>query len=293
MSPLAGRALAAWDRFWHAPADPRVAAFFRIVFGLLMVLYFALQYPFVETFWGGEGLCPPELAKQFRAYSSWSLLFAMPSSWVWVGWSLAIVHAALVALGVFHRVNAALLMVWLISFQNRCSFINDGEDTVAKIFCFALIFLDASRTWALMPRKADAPTHSGFALRLIQLQTTFVFFVAGMEKWPGKSWWNGEAMFWVVHLDDYAGRLPGLPELLQAMPWLSWPMSTGTLLFEFVVPIIVWFRKLRVLAVGIAIFFHLALEAMSHLYLFEWFMILGWLTFLQPPRSSAPSTAPR
>jgi len=284
MSDLATRALAGWDRFWHAPVDPRMTAFFRIGFGLIVALVFLGQYPFVELWWGDEGLCPPELANQFRARGSWSLLFAIPSDYLWVCWGLAITHALLIAAGVWHRLNAALLFVWLISFQNRCTFINDGEDTVMKLFCFLLIFIDASRVWAVTKRPADAPEQSGFALRLLQIQTVFVFGVAGMEKWPGASWWNGEAMFWVAHLDDYAGRFPYLPEIMQAAPWLSWPMSTGTLFFEFVIPIIVWVRKLRVLAVAVAIFFHLALESMSHLYAFEWLMILGWLTFLPWPK---------
>lgn len=281
MNDLLPRFVAGWDRFWHTPVEPRIAAFFRIAIGLIVALVMLGQYPFVELWWGDEGVCPPGVARHMRAPTSWSLLFTLGSDWLWVAWGLTIAHALMLAAGFFHRVNAALLFVWLVSFQNRCGVLNDGEDLVMRYFVFFLIFLDASRVWALTPRRADAPTQSGFALRLIQIQTVFVFGVAGMEKWPGASWWNGDAMYWVVHLDDYAGRLPYLPELMQAAPWLSWPMSTGTLFFEALVPVMVWFRKTRWLAVGIAIFFHLALEAMSHLYAFEWLMIAAWLTFLR------------
>jgi len=275
--------LAAWDRFWHTPADPRIAAGFRIGFGVLAALTFLGQLPFAELWWGQEGLCPPGLGQRMRATSSWSLLFWLPPDYLNLYIGLAVTHALLLAAGVFHRVNAALLFVWLVSFQNRCVFLTDGEDTVLRLFAFFLIFLDASRVWALTPRPADAPTHSGFAIRLIQLQTVFVFGMAGMEKWPGPAWWNGEAMFQVLHLDDYTGRLPIMTRMIEAAPWLSWPMSTGTLLLEFVIPIIVWVPRLRVPAVALAVCWHLMLESMAYLYAFELLMILGWLSFLRWP----------
>jgi len=290
------RLLAAWDRFWHTPADPRIAAGFRIVFGIIVALMFLGQLPFVELWWGDQGLCPPQLGRKMRADSSWSLLFMLPSGYLHVYLGLAVGHALLISAGVFHRVNAAMLFVWLVSFQNRCTFINDGEDTMVRLFCFFLIFLDANRVWALVPRKPDAPTHSGFALRLIQLQTVFTFGVAGMEKWPGPAWWNGEAMFHVLHLDDYTDRMPFMAPLIEAAPWLSWPMSTGTLFLEFVIPIIVWVPRLRIVAVAMAVTWHIILESMAFLYAFEFLMMLGWLSFLTWPghrRSlDEPSTEP-
>lgn len=288
-TPWTERALAAWDRFWHPPADPHVAALFRIAVGLLVALMFLGQLPFAELWWGEAGLCPPALGHRMRAPSSWSLLYWLPSDFLNVYIGIAVAHALMLSAGVFHRVNAAFLFVWMVSFQNRCTFINDGEDTVARLFVLFLVFLDASRVWALTPRGPDAPTHSGFAVRLIQLQTVFVFGIAGMEKWPGPAWWNGEAMFQMLHLDDYAGRLPFMTTLIETAPWLSWPMSTGTLFFEFVIPIAVWLPRLRIPAVALAVTWHLMLETMAHLYAFEFLMICGWLTFMSWPTRTDPT----
>ncbi|MCA9571958.1 MAG: hypothetical protein KC656_29170, partial [Myxococcales bacterium] len=82
------RVVAAWDRFWHSPTDPRVAAFLRIALGSLVFLQFALQAPYVLDWWGEDGLLPQRAARRILDQDASSLLLVLPpvDAVVWTAW---------------------------------------------------------------------------------------------------------------------------------------------------------------------------------------------------------------
>jgi hypothetical protein len=282
-----GRAWDAWTRWWHAPPDRRVVAALRIALGVLLLVSFASQAEFVELWWGERGLVPRRFARAILDPGEGSLLFLLPreSRWLWACWALAVVQSALLALGWQARFQAACLYVWLVSFQNRNTAILDGEDGMFRLLTFFLIFLPLSDLWSvdawLRRRRGKGlpASGSGFALRLIQIQTVFVYLVAGLEKTQGAAWLDGTAMNLVLHLDDVHGRLPewhALADSVLASRLMTW----GTLVLEAAIPVAIWFPRTRRPAMIAAIAFHLALEWMMNLFLFEWVMIAGWLTFV-------------
>ena len=57
-------------------------------------------------------------------------------------------------------------------------------------------------------------------------------------------------------------------------------MTWATLAIEIGLPVLVWFRPLTLPVVAAAVGFHLMIEYQMNLFLFQWLMILGWLTFL-------------
>ena len=84
-----------WSGFWHAPADLRVVAAFRVAFGALVALSFLLQEPFVELWWGDAGLVPRDVARGMLHPDEPSLLLWLPESplALRVCWALVIVQA--------------------------------------------------------------------------------------------------------------------------------------------------------------------------------------------------------
>lgn len=289
------RAYDAWTRFWHTPFDPRVAALVRILFGVLVSLLFALQYEFVEMYWGETGMVPYRTARNILDADASSLLFFFPKAdwFLWLMWSLAVVQGLLLAVGWKPQIQAAFLYVWLVSFQHRNIAVVDGEDGMFRLICFFLIFAHTSDVWSVdawQRKKADKPRpkpKSGWAMRFIQLQVCFVFFVAGLEKLPGNDWHQGFALHYIMQLDDLYGRF-WVPEAIERSLLASQVMSWGTLVLEMLIPFAVWFKPTRRLAIVLAIGFHLALEYMMNLYLFEWVMITCWLAFLDWDRDVAP-----
>lgn len=279
LSPLAD----AWTRFWHTPGDPRVAALLRILIGAITVLMYGLQAPWVQTWWGPDGLMPGRLARRLLAADRSSVLLLLPDdpTVLWICWSIVLVQAVLLMVGWYSHVQAACLFVWHVSFQHRNLVILDGEDAVLRLITFLLIFAPIAQRWSLDARAGRArEVRSGWALRLIQVQIVFVFAMAGLEKWPGASWRYGNALHFIFHLDDFYPKV-ALPQVLVDWPWTSRLMSWGTLVLEAVVPIAVWIPRLRRPTVLVAIAFHLSLELLMNLYFFQWLMITGWLSFLR------------
>jgi hypothetical protein len=97
-------------------------------------------------------------------------------------------------------------------------------------------------------------------------------------------------MYYVTRLNDLYGRFPAPDALLNSLPVLK-AMSWSTLGFEIALPILVWLRPLRFPVVIAAVGFHLTIDYQMNLFLFQWLMILGWLSFFGHGGSGALETA--
>ncbi len=88
--------------------------------------------------------------------------------------------------------------------------------------------------------------------------------------------WNGH----VSRIVD-GGLLRSL-RLFDSLGESSWGIAAltwGTLIVEGLLPLALWFRPTRHAAMVVGIAFHLLIELNMHLFLFEWIMIVGLLSF--------------
>ncbi len=282
---------AMWDAFFHLPIDVRICSAFRIAFSVLLLINVLAYLPYVQEFFAEDGALPYEPSRNLIDPDTLTLFSLLPrtAAVAWICYALFLANALGLLAGLWARFQAAAVFVWLVSFQHRNYLINDGEDTLFRLFAFLLIFLPLSEVWSLdawLARRrgrAPQPRRPAFALRLIQIQTCVVVFSAGLEKWLGAEWRDGTAMYYVSRLDDLFGRFPLPAGWLESLPFLK-ATSWATLAFETAVPILVWFPRLRLGAVAAAIVFHLSIEYTMNLFLFQWLMILGWLSFLNSER---------
>lgn len=60
---------------------------------------------------------------------------------------------------------------------------------------------------------------------------------------------------------------------LEAVTW-------ATFVVEISLPLLVWFRPVRIPVVLAVVVSHLSIDYQMNLFLFQWLMILGWLSFL-------------
>ena len=74
----------------------------------------------------------------------------------------------------------------------------------------------------------------------------------------------------------------GVMEPLFGLPWFIRAATWSALAIEAALPILLWFRPTRRPAIVAGIGLHLAIEASMNLFLFEWIMILGLLSFVRP-----------
>ena len=283
MSP-SGRLAAWWDEFFFLPVDVRFADAFRIAYAALLFLDCAGYLPFVNMWWGEQGAIPFDVARTLIDPDTFTIFTWLPrnDTLLWVCFGIFAAQTVALLVGYKCRFQAVCVYIWLVSFQHRLHLINDGEDTVLRIFGFLLIFMPIGR-WLSNDSGArltgPVPKAPAWALRLVQFQTALVVFCAGWEKWLGADWPNGTAMYYVTRLNDLFGRFPVPDAMLDSLSMLK-VMSWSTLGLEIALPILVWFRPITLPVVIVALGFHLTIDYQMNLFLFQWLMVLGWLSFL-------------
>src|SRR5512134_1764099 len=112
---------ASFSSILRPPADTRVLAGLRIGYASLLLIHWWVFLPEVEMLWSDQGVLP---LLQLRAVASGfvpTLFHALPGSTsvVYFAYGLLGFHAVLLLAGYRTRFQAAAVLVWLVSFQNR------------------------------------------------------------------------------------------------------------------------------------------------------------------------------
>lgn len=281
---------AGWNKFLHAPIDARRFAIVRIGFALLILIYMAVLYPDLEKWYGPTGLYPAEVEAEAALPQQWTVLHWLPADaeqadvWLHRVFWLHIACTLMLLFGIASRVNALLVFVLLVSWQNRNPLILDGEDSVFRLVGFYLVLMPSGRTWSvdrwLFHQSKDAcPLAPAWPLRLLQLQMVVIFVAAALFKLGGSAWLDGTALSYVVRLDDTFGRFR-VPSLPFEIPLLVRLMTWTVVAVELIAPLFLWFRETRRWALLLIVLFHLSNEYAMCLFLFHWIMLVGWSTFL-------------
>jgi hypothetical protein len=120
---------------------------------------------------------------------------------------------------------------------------------------------------------------SPWAQRMIQFELAVVYLTGFGWKSVGADWVDGTALYYVFHVDQLK-RFP-IPSwfynlaVLKAGAWF-------TLAFEFAFGILVWFKETRYAILVLGALFHLSIEYMLNIQLFEWMVLATYVTFIDP-----------
>jgi hypothetical protein len=292
------RFAAAWQQFFFAPVDPRVCALLRIGYALFVLINLAAWYPDLERWFTNSGVLPRGDVGFLQARERWSLLNWLPDGLPAVQFAFAVfaLQATLLLLGAASRFNALCVLVWLFSFQHRNPLPCDSQDTLLRLIGAYLLLMPIGRAWSLdewwrRSRGISSGLWPAPGLRLLQIQMCVIFLTAAWCKLDSDAWRSGIAMFYVMQIDDYFGRV-ALPTWLIENAWAMRLLTWTVIAIEFVVPFGVWFRQTRRPALLLALALHVGIELTMHLFLFHWIMTLGWCAFLLPPRSGGVPPPP-
>lgn len=289
MKRLLDRILGFWDWFLFESCDLRVVPILRIGFALMILIQALVVWGDAGYWYTDSGVMQSDTAKQIIGPGAWSILYLLPSDpWVAkIALAGVMVHSLLMIVGWYSRVQAAAIFVWLVSFQNRNPLINDGEDTVFRIFAFLLIWLPLDRYWSVRSGKAKSSSFdestsqrdlsNGWALRLIQFQMVAIYASTALSKYEGETWRDGTAVWYVSRMTDNFGRWVS-PTWFD-WPWISTLATYGTLIVEGFLPLALWVPRLRWLAIFMGALLHLGIECSMNLFLFQWVMLLGLVSF--------------
>lgn len=289
----------AFDRFLFQSCDPRMIPLVRMLTAFLLLIYTLVWMRDAQLWFTDEGVLRSATAQRLNN-GQLSLLFWLPSSTAVVTACLScmLLQCVLLLLGCWSRFQAACIFVWLASFQHRNPLICDGEDTVFRLFAFLLVLMPLDCGWSLTKRifgGAARPVGpaDAWALRLMQLEITLIYASTAWNKLWGATWQNGTALYYVANMTDHFGRLP-VPESLFDSLWFVRLLTWSVLAVEVLLPLALWVPATRRLAIVAGVGLHLGIEATMHLFLFEWIMIVGLLSFVQwPSRRSPPADEPQ
>jgi hypothetical protein len=277
-----------WNTFWFRPEPTSTIAVVRIVFGFVATLWTLSQAPALLTFFGPDGVVPeaPVLGP-----GDWTLLNVSTSAPVVVGlWAATLLGALGVMVGFKTRLATIVLFIGVVSFARRDPYVLNAGDTLLRTLAFYFIFSPAGAALSLdrWRRARDTfwefPLRAPWALRLMQIQVSIIYFSTVWEKLQGSRWRDGTAVSYALRIGD-VHRFP-TPGFLADSVVMSEVMTFGTLLVELSLAIFVWNRTLRpwVLALGVSL--HLSIELSMMVGFFSLLMLTTYLAFLPPETAS-------
>lgn len=257
------------------PIDIAGLAIFRVALGLLLFLGIIR---FMEKSWVTEFYVKP---KYFFSYYGFSWIQPWPEWGMQVHFIILALAALGIVFGLFYRWSAAIffLAFTYVELLDKANYLNHYY--LISLISFLLIFLPLHKSFSidawLRPKLRSGTTAQG-VLWTLRLQVGIVYFFAGFAKI--KSDW----LFQAQPLKAWLQGHPELPLLGQFVhqAWLAYAMSWGGMLFDLCVPFLLLWRRTRLAAFCLLIFFHLLTLKLFYIGMFPWIMIVLALVFFPP-----------
>jgi len=270
----------AWDR-WRAfafdPVDPAPMAAIRIVVGLLTIGWALSYLPDASFFLGSHGAVPhtPPWGEDW----AWTHGIGNPV----LALLLLALAAVFMTVGLGSRVASVAVLVLLIAIQRRDPQTLNSGDLLLRVLVFYVILMPSGECWSLdariRQRFGRAPRwRAPWALRLLQIQVSMLYFFALWAKLRGASWANGTAVGLALQIGDL--QRIALPHGLLVQPTVAALMTYGTLATETFLVFGLWVPRLRYAAMAAGVGLHLGIDATILVGWFSWATITAYLAFV-------------
>ena len=289
------------DRWMFGWGSPTSLGLLRIAVGFLAIFnqsFLAWQYQdwysdsgftprWVSTRWLGElpKFAMDNSGRHDLAIPRVNLLATISDSRIMLGvLILSVVLSVLLMIGFWTKPVAISLSLLIISIQHQSPAILHGGDTVIRLLIMYLALSPCGLAcsvdrliglWQgkIRPGPVIAPL---WTQRVIQVNLAILYLMAVWTKWVGVTWQNGYATWYPNRLAEFERFW--IPDFMRQYPIV--PITTyGTLLVEFAMVSLVFYRPYRkwVLALGMGM--HLFIEYSMNIPLFSWLMIIQYICF--------------
>ena len=279
----------AWERFFFAPQSPTPIAVFRILYGTCVTLTLILIHPEWLDWFGVHSWVTLSTMTRVEPGVRLNLFTVMPQNDAWIAaffW-IFLCCAILLTIGLWTRLSSIAVFVCLASIQQRNLYILHGGDVFLRVTGFFLMFAPAGAALSvdrLIPVRrhlegAEIAPRAPWAQRMIQFELALLYFSSFLWKLKGAPWLNGTALFYVFHIHALQ-RFP-LPAWTQ-QPWILKLATWYTLVLEFSLGVLIWFRPFRYPLLVLGLLFHLSIEYSLNIPMFEWDVLAAYVLFIDP-----------
>lgn len=275
------------DDFFFKPQPVYNVALMRIGMGFLLIFNWLMIVWDLEALYGPQGILSFETSRLYGNHLRFSLFDFLAPTYESVI-AMAILNlVAVLAMTVGYRTRLSTIIAFLtvVSFHHRNGMILNSADSVLRIFLFLSIFTPSGEAFSidrwLKLKKGEVTNEpamrSPWALRLIQIQFCVIYIATVLFKIKGTQWVDGTAVYVATRLDEFF-RYP-LPVLnnMFLIKLATW----STLIIEFALGTLVWFKDLRYWVLASGILFHLGIEYVMSIPVFEWAMIVIMVSMVE------------
>ena len=229
-------------------------------------------------------------------FSIWFLI--QDPTWIKITYYAGIVCVGLFTLGFMTRITSILTWAFHLSYMHRAMMIWFGMDAMISFMtlylciapCGSVLSLDRLilrwRTGKPLP-PVQPMWSANLALRLMQLHMCIVYFIAGIAKLQGNTWWNGTATWMTMNSPLFNEGLdigwitnPALGEWFWF--YICFLSTYMTLAFEIAFPFLIWNRTFRPWMLFAAFVLHLGIAIFMGLGGFGGIMLSGCMSFIPP-----------
>lgn len=284
---IGSRITSAWNGYWFAEQSPTPIAVYRIFFGVALLSTLALLWPYLDEFYGPNGVLSNETARLYvQGYGLdclTSILEAERNTRVL--FISALISGVMLTLGFCTRFSAFIVLVCLVGIHHRNALILNSGDTLLRLGAYYLVFSNAGdalsidRWLAKRNGQVEAPMKSQWLQKLLQFQVALVYFIAFTSKLAGDTWLDGTAVYYALHVDEFV-RMP--VSFISDNLLLSKILTWGALATEASMFTLVWFRKFRYFVLVAAVLLHIGIDVTMNIPVFEWLMIASLAVFIYP-----------
>ncbi|EDP96285.1 gamma-glutamyl carboxylase-like protein [Kordia algicida OT-1] len=246
-------------------------AVFRIGFGLMMC------YGIIR-FWAHGWIETQYLEPTFH-FSYYGFEWVKPiGNYTYLIFFICGLSAFFVALGLKYRlaIITFFLSFTYIELMDKTTYLNHYY--FISILSFLMIFLPANATFSMdnLARKRTFENIPKWTIDAIKLLLGIVYFYAGLAKINSDWLFKAQPLkIWLPSKFD----LPIIGETLMHQNWFHFAMSWSGMLYDLCIPFLLLYKKTRIFAFILVVFFHVFTRVLFPIGMFPFVMIVGTLIF--------------
>ncbi|CAL2104263.1 HTTM domain-containing protein [Tenacibaculum sp. 190130A14a] len=260
-----------FNKYFSKYTSAAPLAVFRILFGVMMTLS-------IIRFWYNGWIEKLYLEPTFH-FSFYGFEWVKPiGNYTYLLFVVCGVSAIFVALGLKYRlaIISFFLSFTYIELMDKTTYLNHYY--FISLLSFLLIFLPANAYFSIdaYKRRKEYLNIPKWSIDSIKIMLGIVYFYAGLAKLNSDWLFRAQPLkIWLPSKYD----LPIIGNNIMQQEWFHYAMSWCGAIYDLAIPFLLLYKRTRLLAFGLVVFFHVFTRVLFPIGMFPFIMIVSTLIF--------------